>query len=330
MSKKRPETVPNGAMWNKSDNEWELKIRGKNGVIVEKKWWLAPNGHLCCHTYFDKMGQMISAKRYHPNGEVSLDLSFNENGDEVSIYYHSTEKTEEYFPRGSFKNEWTAHRVVGVFPKTYVYYDVSGNLLSHNDSSLLDLKEGAIGETAEQALNRYEKFIKKLKKNTNVNIDDLSIYMPKTIRKVTEGELQEQEKAFGITLPPSYRKFVLKKGLIEFDGAHKMFLDFSKLGDTFSYWDVDAKKEFSKSENERLDKLITFSDGDESLQITWFHCFDYSTLNKDTGEVEILDFDQDELWYVGKTEFEMCMTNGFDDYIKNIVDSYIEDILEEI
>ncbi len=113
---KRPKNVPKESQWNNKENEWELGKKNKNGKhIGELKWWLAPNGYLCCHSFYDDDGKIVSAKRYHPNGELAWEFLRGKNEDEVSIYYRSSEETDEYFPKSPFKNSWKASKIGGYF-----------------------------------------------------------------------------------------------------------------------------------------------------------------------------------------------------------------------
>jgi len=92
-------------------------------------------------------------------------------------------------------------------------------------------------------------------------------------------------------------------------------------------WNVDAASELSKTEREHLDKLVIFSNGDEQRQIIWFHCLDFNTLNEETGEVDILDFDQDDLWHASKRKSAPCITSGFDVHMQRLANKSISDLL---
>jgi len=64
----KPANVPADARWNEDDNEWETGDSNDN-MIGEWKWWLAPNGHLVCHTFFDEDGsEDMSFTRFHQDG----------------------------------------------------------------------------------------------------------------------------------------------------------------------------------------------------------------------------------------------------------------------
>lgn len=124
----RPNTVPEEAVWNESENEWELGGKNKDGVeIGEWKWWLAPNGHLVCHTFFKEDGSGdLTFTRFHADG------TFSQKGQYVDGVQHGefisqkskNPTTEVYNPRDGFK-------AVTTFKEGYVieehYFDDNGN-----------------------------------------------------------------------------------------------------------------------------------------------------------------------------------------------------------
>lgn len=123
-NQERPITVPKEAIWNASQNEWELGMKNDQSKhIGEWKWWLAPKGHLCCHTFFDDKGSMLSFKRFHPNGDISRYGTF-ENGVQIEdVYLKSSEPTSEVFAFGnSDDNVYKAVKKPGI-PVSFNYYD---------------------------------------------------------------------------------------------------------------------------------------------------------------------------------------------------------------
>lgn len=101
---KRSVTVFKNAVWVEADNEWELGKRNKDGDMVgEWKWWLAPEGHLVCHTFFTKTqseGKMTYT-RYHQDGTVSRKGSYLDgepHGITISIKSENP-TTENFNPR---------------------------------------------------------------------------------------------------------------------------------------------------------------------------------------------------------------------------------------
>lgn len=153
----RPITVPKEAIWNPSQNEWELGIKNEQGnYIGEWKWWLAPNGHLCCHTFFDDNGNMLNFKRFHPNGEVSRYGTFKDGKQIEDVYLKSTEATTENFAYGNSDDKaFKAVKRSGV-PVEFDYYDKDGNhlnppivqkeLLSEEDATISESEITAIKE----------------------------------------------------------------------------------------------------------------------------------------------------------------------------------------
>ncbi|WP_108866300.1 SMI1/KNR4 family protein [Aquimarina aquimarini] len=338
-----PAHVPKDAVWDEDDMEWGQGERNEEGdEIGEWKWWLAPTGHLCCHTFFDNEGNMESAKRYHPNGEIAMEMSYNSDGYEIRNYYRCTQETEEYFPdeECKLKGVWKASRKVGVSPLNYNFYNKSGELLDRQDVDFTRYVKGPDSETAIQAIRRYEKVIKTIQKEVDITEDfeeDLELYWkPYFYKQISEDELQKHEISLGIVFPPSYKEFVVKYGLLIFGKEsqcnRKMFLDYETMTDALKdYWNIDVEKEDSIEAKERLNKVFIFSTGDESLQSVYYHCLDFNTLNKETGEVSIVNFNQDEWGYFIEDERkEMCNTRGFDKHIRILVDEAIDDLLSEI
>ncbi|MCF6297864.1 MAG: hypothetical protein L3J08_07770 [Flavobacteriaceae bacterium] len=132
----RPKGVPAEAIWNASNNEWELGSKNEDGGnIGEWKWWLAPNGHLVCHTFFNNDGEMLSYTRYHPDG------TFSQKGTYIGGEKHGTfeyqksvnESSESSFPPQAPEN---------VFKMIYVYdegeIDMSQNQLFDFKGNELD------------------------------------------------------------------------------------------------------------------------------------------------------------------------------------------------
>ncbi len=127
----RPATVPKEAVWNASQNEWELGEKNEQGQYIgEWKWWLAPNGYLCCHTFFDDHGNILSFKRFHPNGEISRYGTY-ENGQQIEdVYLKSSEPTTEVFVYGNTDDKvFKAVKRPGV-PVSFDYFDKDGNHLN--------------------------------------------------------------------------------------------------------------------------------------------------------------------------------------------------------
>ncbi len=76
-----------------------------------------------------------------------------------------------------------------------------------------------------------------------------------------------------------------------------------------------------KEDVEATKNLICFSYGDESLQATWYYCFDKRTLNPETGEMAVYNFSQDEWQFEAS---EICTDKGFDTHIVRLVNERID------
>ncbi len=129
MTENKLPQKPDNAVWNASENEWELGEKNSQGQYVgEWMWWLAPTNHLCCHSFFDDKGNMLSAKRFHPNGEISRELDEAKN---LDVYYRSTAPTSENFAYGYNTDEraWKAIKRLG-YPVSFDLYDKNNNLLN--------------------------------------------------------------------------------------------------------------------------------------------------------------------------------------------------------
>lgn len=156
-NQERPITVPKEAIWNASQNEWELGIKnGQGRHIGEWKWWLAPKGHLCCQTFFDDSGSMLSFKRFHPNGEVSRYGTF-ENGVQIEdVYLKSSEPSSEVFAFGNSDDKvYKAVKRPGT-PVSFDYYDkndkhlnppiIQKKLISDEDTTISESEIATIKE----------------------------------------------------------------------------------------------------------------------------------------------------------------------------------------
>ena len=124
----RPSTVPAEARWNADENEWEIGEYDEDGnMIGEWKWWLAPNGHLVCHTFFENDGsEDMTFTRFHQDGTFSQKGQYKDgvqHGEFIS-QQSVNETTEIYNPRDGFK-------AVTTFDEGYVieehYFDKDGN-----------------------------------------------------------------------------------------------------------------------------------------------------------------------------------------------------------
>ena len=332
---KRPTTVPAEAVWNASENEWESGKKNKKGNnIGEWKWWLAPKGHLVCHTFFDNKGNIETFKRFHPNGEISQ-YGKGKNGKFIErVWQRSTEETTDGFPV-YHDYVWKAAQRCGEIPVEYDHYDKEGNHLNKKIEIADDLKNAPENETAEGALNRFEKLIAIIKKSQHKDDESLKEYSkPFYFQKIDIEEIHTAEKRLNIKFPKSYTEFITKHGLFRLGEDNENYSrllhpsEIIKLSDALeNEWEV-SWKDFEPKAKEFMDNIYCFSMGDEQLQMCWYHCFNYNSLNEKTGEVQVLDYDQsDWAWMFDKNE--ICTYKGFDGHISTVVDNEIIWILDE-
>ena len=202
------------------------------------------------------------------------------------------------------------------------------NYLKNND--LDKLKKGTANETAKEALDRYERFIKiYIQDNDNYSFEELAPYY---FKEVTELEIQEVENEFDFKFPPSYRNFILKNGLFrlgEYNYYESRLLEMTDI--EALYFELEEQWEesfnsFKEGELDQTKQLITFSYGDESQQMVWYYYFDKRSLNPATGEMAVSEFSQDD-WY----DFDalpICEGNGFDKHISKLIDEQIDWLLD--
>jgi len=333
----KPITVPELAIWNFRENEWELGKKNEKGRFIgEWKWWKSPNGYLICETSFDNEGNIETFKRFHPNGEISQSGK-GKNGKFVKrIWQRSTEATTEGFPSVP-KYVWKAAQRCGEIPVEYDIYDQDGNHLNGKIEIPNQLKESSENETAKEALDRLEKVIEIAQEFRHKDDNNLKDYSkPVYFQKIELKEINAAEKRLNIKLPPSYVQFVTTFGLFKLgikNKEHARLLHPSKIeklsSDLENKWEISLE-EYGAEEKDIMENIYYFSMGDEQLQICWYNCFDYNTLNPTTGEVDVLDFDyHDWDWMMNKSDRELFKDRGFDIYVFQVVNEEIESILKQ-
>jgi hypothetical protein len=195
-------------------------------------------------------------------------------------------------------------------------------------------------ETALQALNRLKSglhnFYKENKFTEHQQAEIDNHYLPDFFGKVSLTDLENVEKKFDIKLPPSYVTFVLEHGLFKIgkhnDEESRLLkpCEFVRLSDALSKeWKVDWEKDFTQEEKKRADNFLCFSIGDEHLQITWYYFFNFNTLNKNTGEVSVMGYCQEDWRYLLSDEWnQKCEERGFDEHLRHLVDYYLDEGVE--
>jgi len=194
-------------------------------------------------------------------------------------------------------------------------------LATHNLKNLIKGKEN---ETAKEALDRYTEFL-------NLNFKDCiwkaEEYLPYFFGKVTETEIRKIEIKLHLVFPPSYRSFLLEYGLFKlgrWSDYESSLLEPSEINTLHKELETQWNSGFIDLDKEDLEatkNLICFSYGDESLQATWYYCFDKRTLNPETGEMAVYNFSQDEWQFEAS---EICTDKGFDTHIVRLVNERID------
>ncbi|MCJ8153270.1 hypothetical protein MKJ01_05780 [Chryseobacterium sp. SSA4.19] len=127
----KPETVPAEAKWNAGENEWELGEKNARGNNVGKwRWWLAPNGHLCCETEFHGEDENVfSFTRFHPDGTPSRKGVYvnGQPSGKISWYKSDNPTMEQYPYRNAGENVYETVQVIkGGYCVEEYYYDKEG------------------------------------------------------------------------------------------------------------------------------------------------------------------------------------------------------------
>src|SRR5262245_5920791 len=76
MNQKRPPGVPEAAVFNAAENEWEMGGRRGDRQVGEWTWW-RPDGTLVCKSCFDDTGELDGVcQRFHPDGSISMECRY--------------------------------------------------------------------------------------------------------------------------------------------------------------------------------------------------------------------------------------------------------------
>ena len=206
-------------------------------------------------------------------------------------------------------------------------------------SNIEQLKKGTENETAIQALKRFEKFLAIFFEDDQGEIET---FEPDFYENISEKNIVEIETKLDFKFPPSYRNFILKFGLFSIGEEFRLLqpnevntLDY-ELNNQWSEGYKNTTEEILRGAKD----IITFSYGDESLQNVWYYCFDKRSLNKETGEMAVYKFSQDNwnfeaLEKCDATTFSKFTNRyeqnnySFDKHISNLIDEQIEYILDE-
>lgn len=95
----KPKNVPEDAVWNGKEEEWELGETKKGKPVGSWVWWRA-DGTLVCRSNFNQYGQLHGEfARFHPDGSVSRKGKYLHGKQaEKETHTRSEHETEENFP----------------------------------------------------------------------------------------------------------------------------------------------------------------------------------------------------------------------------------------
>jgi predicted DNA-binding WGR domain protein len=147
----RPRGVPAEAWWSESSGEWELGPKDADGKLHGEVSWWRPDGTLCCRTDLVHGVPHGKFRRFHENGELSREGTF-EHGKIVGLeaWQRSHKPTTEYF--GDY---WATKKVWRMeldhttyekrfFTKDGVRCDAKGKLLEVREAVAADAPEVTI------------------------------------------------------------------------------------------------------------------------------------------------------------------------------------------
>ncbi len=140
---------------------------------------------------------------------------------------------------------------------------------------------------------------------------------PHFFGKVTQDEIDAAETRLGVTFPPSYKDFVLEHGLFQLGSGNENEFrmlhpsEMGRLSDILAAeWEVNWD-DYTEEQKGLVDQIIYFSMGDEGLQMVWFYCMDFTSQNPESGEVEVLKYNQDHWqWMMDGSDVQVFGTDG--------------------
>ncbi len=339
----RIENIPEGAIWNDDYNEWQLGEKNEKGKKIDKWQSWDEFGRLVFEAEFSKKGKPITKVVYLESEEPNKYYFYDKEGELIRReFYRKVKNCSHIYPFGEGALAKKAFKVVeeGINGKLS-FYDEYDNLLKRKKRKTTWKKylKAVENETAVEAYNRYIKLLDTLKKEYAEDEDeqnDFEYYKPVIKQKFTKQEVKAIEDETGFKFPPSYTEFVTKIGVLEFRSEnHRMFVwdgweETAPFKKQLNYnWDYDISTDLDEDEQAIMNNVLPFSWGDESLQIVYFHCFNYNTLNTETGEVEVYALDQDDI-YCLHLELNTKPTSkcGFDKHIQKVIQEEIEWFLD--
>lgn len=129
---RRPDGVPEEAVWKEDDWQWELAPTDDDGQMDGLVRWWRPDGTLVCETPYEHGVPTGEGRRYHESGEVSQTYMFVDgklHGERT--WYPTDTETSESATQGFADN---VARVVGLYKdgnqvEQARFYDADGNEL---------------------------------------------------------------------------------------------------------------------------------------------------------------------------------------------------------
>lgn len=192
---------------------------------------------------------------------------------------------------------------------------------------------GSVNETTDNALGRLSEFIDNLLKLKDYDGDDcgLNICLYPTFSKqtITELAIQEMEERLNVELPPTYKKFVLEKGLLTFGDNFNtsMYDEVDTLRSHYEFNNVDIEDgQFSKEDIRAIDNMLYFSSGDEGR--FYYYCFDFGSQNPKTKEMRVVAYDEGDIPELVESQ-KGVYQGSFDDFIINRTNEIIQYLYDE-
>ncbi len=205
-------------------------------------------------------------------------------------------------------------------------------VVENNKSGWPIYQKGNEIETAFEALNRYEKFVKSYENEEGVNLEFNHLKWKNKKFKISD--LEQVEQKFNFKFPADYVLFVTKYGNFSIAEGYDLLNpdEITRLSTALrKEWSINLEKKCKAIQIENLDNLICFGTGEEDRQDIWYYVFSNKTRNSTTGFMEVLAYNQDDWWELTETPQKKYESKrgGFDANISAMVDMLINSILEE-
>lgn len=157
----RPAHVPENAIYNEQDKQWNLGDKNQDGKEVGQ--WKAwhEQGHLCCITEYGDGTPPFAYQRIHPDGTLAQQGNWYGGNKFLGTirFVKSEQPTPEYYPTGGAdeaENVWIAefdYPEEGIYVAQR-YFDRNNHLVS-SDGDLLPERPAAVSERAHFVKQAY-------------------------------------------------------------------------------------------------------------------------------------------------------------------------------